>query len=185
MTIKDGVVTDCEIAKGGHCAMHGVEVERRRHNEEKVNDIEARINSNHKRIGELLTFKNNAIGYTKGLGLLASVVLLGTYSYTYTSTQRLRADAINYTQNIKIEHAELKGELKAVNTEINTLRDRLVTVERDSSLTNERYINLSNKVDLFDRRLEQLITILMESEKLQRNKAENGISGKKDNQTGF
>jgi hypothetical protein len=128
----------CENGNGT-CIIHEAEVERRKASNDEVANIKGRI-------GELLTFKNRSIGFAYGIGVFASLVILGSYSYTY-----------NHMQEATNKYKELEAQTKKVEETTNTLQRDMYDTRVQLARTDERYQALQHQLRSIDSRLEQLL----------------------------
>ncbi len=134
-----GVKIDkCSVTEDGVCAMHGVEVERRKNHQRELDDIKADITKNNQHIGTLLTFKN----LITGASLLGMLVLTGSYVYTYT-----------HIESAELKHATWESELKSLDMRVNTLATRQAVID-------DRYNTLVTRIDELSDRIYQLINSL-------------------------
>ncbi len=134
-----GVKIDkCSVAEDGVCAMHGVEVERRKNHQRELDDIKADITNNKQHIGTLLTFKN----LITGASLLGMLVLTGSYVYTYT-----------HIESAELKHVAWESELKSLDMRVNTLATRQAVID-------DRYNTLVTRIDELSDRIYQLINSL-------------------------
>lgn len=148
MEKKGYEIKGCTVTEDGTCAMHGIEVERRKTDRDEIRRIRVHI-------GELLTFKNICIG----LSFLGSLVITGGYVYTYTTSESLKSRQVvveSQVTGIGKDVADLNVEVAVVKTQYSSLS-----------------IQLSN----LNGRLEQLIRMIAEERKLERQAKRGGNNG--------
>lgn len=130
----------CSVIKDGVCAMHGAEIERRKSVQKNINDIEGDIKTNKKWISELLSFKNQVTGFS----LLLSMILGGSYTYTYL-----------HTTDAKLKYSMYESDIR-------NLRDSTANQRTQIAITNERYDAVNKQLSTMNRRLSQLVDLLLE-----------------------
>lgn len=141
-------VEKCTVAEDGQCAMHGVEVERRKNSQREINDIKEDIKSNRKHVGELLTFMNNFNGQRQVVAGVALVIILGSYYYTFITAGRhervAEAQEITYQRDVQ----DIRRQLGGLDTRI--------------AVTDERYRSVMVQLKMLNDDLSQLLGILNE-----------------------
>lgn len=128
-----------ECHEGGFCASHGSEVERRKLSLDELSAVRGRVS-------ELLSFKNKLIGFGAGIGVFATVVILGSYTYTY-----------NHMQEAKSKYEDLENQTKKVEDIADALRRESYDTRVQLARTDERYQALQLQLKSIDSRLEQLL----------------------------
>ncbi|WP_028579448.1 hypothetical protein [Desulfogranum japonicum] len=128
-------IDKCSVTEDGTCAMHGVEVERRKNQSRELDDIKAAIARNNQHIGSLLTFKNLATGAS----LLGMMVLSGSYIYTYT-----------HIESAELKHSTWEAELKRLDLRVSTMATRQAVID-------DRYNTLVTRIEDLNDRIYQLI----------------------------
>jgi len=131
-------IEKCSVAEDGVCAMHGVEIERRKTDRRDIDAVKREIEENNKHIGALLTFKNIAIG----VSMLGMMVLTGGYLYTYS-----------HIQTAEIKYGAYDLDIRSLDGRINSLSTRLAVVD-------ERYMALTTQMATLNDRLGRLISII-------------------------
>jgi hypothetical protein len=126
----------CRSTPDGVCGMHEVTEERRNSDRTRLTDLKTEF-TNHKKsiylnISDLCTFKNR----TLGVGVLALVVVLGSYTFTYLHIQR--SDAASAVLKVKIEQlardtfgntTQMAVLVEKVETTNNRLKETNVTIK--------------------------------------------------------
>ena len=128
---------DCP--EGGFCQNHEAEVERRKLSVNELSAVSARVS-------ELLTFKNQLIGFGAGISVFATAVILGSYAYTY-----------NHMQEAKGKYEDLAAQTMKVEGIADTLRREAYDTRVQLARTDERYQALQLQLRSIDSRLEQLL----------------------------
>jgi len=147
------VIEKCTVTEDGHCAMHGVEVERRKHNQREIEDIKGDIKSNKVHIGNLLTFMNNINGQRTVIGGVALLIVLGSYSYTF-----ITANAISEA-NHRYERL-LEAKERAYQTDLQGIRTRLSTLDTGLAVIDERYRTVVAQLRNLNDSLSQLLWVI-------------------------
>ena len=114
---EDQKSTECSFGKDGMCALHGVEVERRKNMELLTSSIP-----------RILTWQNRIVGWS----LLVTVFVLGAYAYT------------NEVKNeIRVEYAAGIGSTSA---EIKIMTKQMEQLSTGQARTEERYASLLRSI---------------------------------------
>lgn len=137
-------VKECRMHEDGKCVYHGVEVERRQHNERDLDAAE-------KHIGTLLTFKNQMIG----ISFLGVIVLLGGYAYTSEHIQ---------SSERKYEHFET--EFKAVKYSLDLQKDTTSNMREVLARSDARTEGINSRLSSIDARLAQMVGLMLKAEKI-------------------
>ena len=128
---------DCH--ENGFCPSHEAEVERRKLSIDELSAIKGRMS-------ELLSFKNRLMGFGAGISIFATVVILGSYTYTY-----------NHMQDARSKYEDLEKQTKKVEDVADVLRRESYDTRVQLARTDERYQALQLQLKSIDSRLEQLL----------------------------
>lgn len=123
----------------GFCPNHEAEVERRKLSIDDLSAVKGRVS-------ELLSFRDNLTGFLKGISVFATLVILGSYTYTY-----------NHMQEAKSKYEDLEKQTKKVEDLADTLRRESYDTRVQLARTDERYQALQLQLKSIDSRLEQLL----------------------------
>lgn len=141
-------MTDETCEETGHCALHGIEIERRKGDRRDINSLKEDIKENKSFIGELLTFKNRVLGYTP----LILIIILGSYAY------------------INIHSANAEAKYAQYDVEIKSIRNDIAILNSLYARTDERYIAVNTNLNNINIRLTQLIEIMVGKEEAKKEK---------------
>lgn len=133
-------IEECKVHETGHCALHGVEVERRKNTQEELKEYKQHTAS-------LLTFKNVMIG----VSLLGGTVLFGGIAYTY-----------NHIQQSDTKMAAQQAELASLKSDYARTDERYIAVTSQLGQLNGR---ISQLVEiLLDKEQTKRVQVLKDNE---------------------
>jgi hypothetical protein len=122
-------ITECNVAKDGVCALHGVEVERRRNAREDVETLKSKMPFLLSSINKLLAFQ-----------ILLLVIMGGSYAYTR-----------DVSQTAEFHARDAKSEFSTLTDSINNLK--IVSTRAD-----ERYVAVLRELETLNRQIGAIIT---------------------------
>lgn len=122
-------ITECNIAKDGVCALHGVEVERRKNARENIEALESKMPFLLSSINKLLAFQ-----------ILLLVIMGGSYAYTR-----------DVAQTAEYHVRDAKNEFASLTESINTLK--IVSTRAD-----ERYVAVLRELENLNRQIGVIIS---------------------------
>jgi hypothetical protein len=133
----------CQVHKNGVCAMHGVEIERRRTADKTIDKI---ANFVEVEIPSLIKKVNLMIGYS----VLASILIIGSYYYT-------RETKIDY--RIGLEHLsdDVKSHRSRTDSHITTMASQLTELTVAVTRTEEKQESLVRELKTLNGYLEILV----------------------------
>lgn len=132
----------CNSTETGICALHNVEIERRRHSDKTVDEHEIQIGALFKRASIFSTF----IGQAKVVLLVAGAIWAGSFVYTYDHKQ----DSIR-------EFDAFRQELMSLKRDMDRSYTRISELESDSRVNAQKFSQLSDLIGTNNRRLSDLI----------------------------
>ena len=118
--IESHEIKECTVDKTGHCALHGIEVERRQNTQEELKEYKAHTAS-------LLSFKNTMIG----VSILGGTVLFGGIIYTY-----------NHIKESDERAARMQAELSTLRSDYARTDERYIAVTSQLGQLNGRISQL-------------------------------------------
>ena len=128
MTDEDYKCDACNFGKDGAvCALHGVEVERRKSTSEMVAKLERTTTA-------LTRFMWTMVG----VSLLGAMILVGGYSYTS-----------NVERNLGARQDVARGKIETLSSEVTKANTSL-------AITEDRYLRIYQQLDKINNKLEQM-----------------------------
>ena len=119
---------NCNFGQNGAvCALHGVEVERRKSTSEMVTKLERTTNALTKFMWTMM-----------GVSLLGSLVLAGSYTYT-----------ANVERNLSARQDVARGKIEALHADVTTTKTSI-------AITEDRYLRIFQQLDKITSSLEKL-----------------------------
>lgn len=155
-TLPDGYkVEGCNVNNDGHCALHGIEIERRRSTQRELEAVKAEAKETRKDMGFVCAFISNLKGGIRWGGALALLVVLGSYTYIY-----------NHIQEARVEKLAVVAEIHLADRERKDLRDALATLKVEQGRNDERAAGINSRLSSIDGRLAQLVGLMINAEKI-------------------
>lgn len=141
----------CDASKTGICALHEVEIERRRNSDKAVDELEEKVGALFKRSAIVFNF----IAAAKVVAAVAAIIWAGSFWYTHDHKQ----DSVR-------EFAEVSIEMQTLRRDLNRDYDKISALQSDSKVKDEKFVQLLDKIGTNNRRLSDLIERLSEDKKL-------------------
>lgn len=132
----------------GVCAAHGAELERRKSDRERIQDMRTTLTEHGKYISELLTFKNKVWGIGIGINILGLVFLVGAYYYTYSHKvaadlryavyDSAQSNISSSVSDLRVTVAVVVTQMETNNVKLSELIDEMKEERRKNNVTNVR-----------------------------------------------
>lgn len=139
-------IEECNIQSTGQCAMHGIEIERRKSTQKELTELKATLEKTDGYVANLLTNQNRFIG----IGTIAFVILSGSYGLTWDHIYSARAKY----REISVEISKLETEKHQQDVEISGMREQMAR-------SDERGKGIDNRLSSIDSRLAQMVGLLL------------------------
>lgn len=140
------VIDECHVKETGQCAMHGIEIERRKSTQKEIKELKDKLNKTDASVTTLQSTKNRLIGF----GTLAVIILSGSYGLTWDHIYSARAKY----REISVEMDKLETSMHQQDIEISGIREQLARGD-------ERSKGIDNRLSSIDSRLAQMIGLLL------------------------
>lgn len=137
---------DCEhMGENGHCSAHGVEIERRRTSDKRVEDLKADIERHSGHFKDIFGKLELAKEF-RGQAKVGAVIFMGIFVGSFLYTKFHKDDAA-------IILAKLEQDIESNEDEIHDIRG-------DLKVVNANYSNILSTINRVDSRLTQLVDML-------------------------
>ncbi len=121
-------INECNVVKDGVCALHGVEVERRRAVRDNIEEIQKKMPFLLSSINKLLAFQ-----------VILIVIMGGSYTYTR-----------DVSQSADIHARDARAEILSLSESVNSLK-------AISARTDERYLSVLRELEVLNRHMTALL----------------------------